>query len=248
MSRSECFVRVARGVRPRPSRSPSPVAPTTNVIALLRRSSTPSTDSSAQIAVAASIASPSAEPSAPPLSRVRSTRAGGMSSALVPRTISRNEIDASSCRAPWPGRAPGRRRAGAATSPRAVVRVGRDPGAQPQREAGVVEALVELTAKPLGREERGIRVHPGQHDDELVAAEAGRRRAFRADCAEHEPDLAQQRVAELVTGAVVDVLEVVAVEHDEAQRPPILLRDRPARASRRSSSPRRLRRPVSASV
>ena len=51
-----------------------------------------------------------------------------------------------------------------------------------------------------------------------------------------------------MAGAVVDVLEVVAVEHDEAQRRPLLLGAAELARRARSSSPRRLSRPVSASV
>ena len=40
---------------------------------------------------------------------------------------------------------------------------------------------------------------------------------------QHHPDFAQKRIAELVTGTVVDVLEVVAIEDDEAQLAAILL-------------------------
>ena len=47
--------------------------------------------------------------------------------------------------------------------------------------------------------------------------------ARRARALQHQAHLAQERVAELVAGPVVDVLEVVAVEDDEAQLAPILL-------------------------
>ena len=40
------------------------------------------------------------------------------------------------------------------------------------------------------------------------------------------PDLAQQRVTELMAGTVVHLFEVVAVQHPEAEREPALLRSR----------------------
>ena len=45
------------------------------------------------------------------------------------------------------------------------------------------------------------------------------------DRSEDLPDLAEQRVAELVAGAIVHLFEVVAVEHPQAERSPCLLRD-----------------------
>ena len=55
-----------------------------------------------------------------------------------------------------------------------VVRVRRDSGAQPEREACLAEAVAELATEPVGRLEGSIRVGAGEHDHELVAAEPGR--------------------------------------------------------------------------
>ena len=83
------------------------VAPTTNAIALLRRSRTPSSDSSDQIAAEASRAPPRTCPS---------TRRPSDSGRSVPEESrrgsspgrSRGMRSPGSCHSPWPGRGPGR--------------------------------------------------------------------------------------------------------------------------------------------
>lgn len=108
--------------------------------------------------------------------------------------------------------------------PRPVEGIGRDPRTDAQGEPGVGETCgkdaPDLPTERLGR----IRTRPGQHDDELVAAEPCRARTFRERGDEDVGDLAEERVAELVPCSIVDLLEVVAVDDEEAQGDSALLR------------------------
>ena len=190
----------------------------------MRRSSTAAVVASLPIALAASITSASAVASAPPprersdAGRPRSSDAARAADDLAERD---HAVLAARLRTVerLVGGAQELGRAGA------VVRVGRDPGAQAQREAGVVEPLAELARAGAPSPRRAASASsPGS----ITTNSSPPMRAAAAPSgqmpAQHEPDLAQERVAELVPGAVVDVLEVVAVEHDEAERLPHLLR------------------------
>ena len=73
---------------------------------------------------------------------------------------------------------------------------------------------------------RGVGARLREHHDELVAAEPSRFRAVRNGLHEHPRDLVQERVAELVPGPVVDLLEVVTVDDEQADRQPPLLCER----------------------
>ena len=99
-----------------------------------------------------------------------------------------------------------------------VERVRRDTRRDPEREACLREPLGEQRSD-LGAERFG-RFGPRtrEHHDELVATETGRLGTFRDRARQDVGDLLQQGVAELVTGPVVDLLEVVAVDHEQAQR------------------------------
>ena len=105
----------------------------------------------------------------------------------------------------------------------AVVRVGRHADTHVQREACLAETVDESQAKLLRLLLRRVCIGVGEEDRELVAAETRDLRVGADDLGEHEPDLAQRRVAELVSGPVVQVLEVVAVHHGDGQRQPSLL-------------------------
>ena len=107
---------------------------------------------------------------------------------------------------------------------RAVERVRRDTRRDLEREAGIGEAVGEQRADLAAQSLGGVRARAREHDDELVATDASGLGVLRQRAHEDVGDLAQQRVAELVPGAVVDLLEVVAVDHEEAQRESSLLR------------------------
>ncbi len=105
----------------------------------------------------------------------------------------------------------------------------------------------DRAAHPLG--ERGGRVLVGarQEHDELLAADPGGDVDAAGLLLEQRAEPHQHPVAQLVAVRVVDVLEVVEVEDDGPSGVP----SRAARAisaCMRSSSPRRLRRPVSGST
>ena len=116
-----------------------------------------------------------------------------------------------------------------------------------EREARIRQALSEntpdLAAERLGH----IGAGAGEHDNELVAAEPRCLGSIREGPTEHIGNLAKEGVSELVPGAVVDLLEVVAIDDQEAERNTLFLRGSKC-LSRRSSKPRRLRIPVSGSV
>ena len=78
----------------------------------------------------------------------------------------------------------------------------------------------DLTAERLGR----IRACSREHHDELVTTETSSVGALGQRTQQDVGDLAQERVTELVPGAVVDLLEVVAVDDEDAQRYALLLR------------------------
>ena len=205
------------------------VAPTTKAIALLSRSSTRSTVGSAQIAADAA----SASVSVGPLRRHSPLDAAGVAAqhygrhrGLAPGDdLAEADNEVLSCGLRAVERLIGRAKQLARA--RAVIGVRRDPGAQPQREPGIGESLVELPAKTSDLR-HALRRRPRRaarttnSSPPRRAAEPPRDSAARNT----RPDLAEQGVAELMAGAVVDVLEVVAVEHDEAQRSPLLLRVR----------------------
>lgn len=99
-----------------------------------------------------------------------------------------------------------------------VERVGGDSCANAQREPRVCEPVRENAAD--SSPQRLCRVGAGsrQHYDEFVASEPSRFSAVGEHLYEDAGDLVQERVAELVTGTVVDLLEVVAVDHEKAYR------------------------------
>ena len=61
----------------------------------------------------------------------------------------------------------------------------------------------------------------GQQDAELLAAEAGRHTARRADLGQHVGDVPDEAIPRQMAAAVVDVPEVVEVEHDDRQVLPV---------------------------
>ena len=78
----------------------------------------------------------------------------------------------------------------------------------------------DLTAERL----RGVHTGSREHDDELVASDTSGLRSVRQRTHEDVRDLAEQGVAELVARAIVDLLEVVAVDDEQAQSEALLLR------------------------
>src|SRR5207245_2454382 len=115
------------------------------------------------------------------------------------------------------------RRSEQAAGPCSVEWVRRDAGAQPKRESGLCEPGGDQVANP-GRESRGsIGTCAQKHDDELVPSETCHLRAGLDRGREDLPHLVEQSVSELVSCTVVDLLEVVAVEDEQAQRDASLL-------------------------
>ncbi len=221
ISRRACFV---ESMTRSPTRRDAEhaVAPTTKTSHLQSREQTPSGVVSASIARAAETTSASAEPS-PRARRRLSVGVPGLRQQIRASDVRerRNPILASVLRrvqrlVGGPEERGGRR---------AVERVGRDAGAHAKGETGVGQAVREHLPQP--RSERGgeVGVRAREHDDELVAAEPRGLGARGQRPHEHAPDLVQERVAELVPGAVVDLLEVVAVDDEHAQWPAQVLRD-----------------------
>ncbi len=97
---------------------------------------------------------------------------------------------------------------------------GRDPEREPRVREPFREPRPDLTAERLGR----IRACSREHHDELVTTETSSFGALGQRTQQDVGDLAQERVTELVPGAVVDLLEVVAVDDEDAQRYALLLR------------------------
>ena len=108
---------------------------------------------------------------------------------------------------------------------RAVERVGGDAAAQTERVARFGQPFGEDAPDARAESLGGFRAGAQQHDDELVAAEAPHLCGIGERSGEHVGDLPEERVTELVSGTVVDVLEVVAVEHEHAERQAPLLSD-----------------------
>ena len=198
------------------------VAPTTKTSHLQRREQTPSGVVSASIASAAETTSASAEPS--PRARRRFSVASPVRDSGSGRATVRERRDSVLARVlrgvqrliGGPQERRGRR---------AVERVRRDSGADAEREARVREPLREHGPEPRAQRGSEVGVRAREHDDELVAAEPRDLGAQGQRAHKYPPDLVEQRVPELVPGAVVDLLEVVAVEDEHAQRLAHLLRD-----------------------
>ncbi len=88
-------------------------------------------------------------------------------------------------------------------------------------DAQPLDLGAQLLGAALGVGEGGL----GQHEHELLAAEAAGH-VFTPEVAEQgRPDLAQERVARVVVEVVVDPLEVVEIEHEHGHGP-----SRPLRA------------------
>ena len=73
-----------------------------------------------------------------------------------------------------------------------------------------------LAAESLGQLHRAVEVGAGQQDGELVAAQPRDQVAGPHAAGEQRGDLSQRLVAAGVAVAVVDLLEVVDVEEDDA--------------------------------
>ena len=109
---------------------------------------------------------------------------------------------------------------------RSVEGIRRDARGDPERKPSVRQTLRKHRPNLRSKRLRRIGARAGEHHDELVSTEAGCLGAFRQRPGQHVRDLLQERIAERMTCAVVDVLEVVAVDDEKAQRhPPILCRD-----------------------
>lgn len=105
-----------------------------------------------------------------------------------------------------------------------VVRVRRHAAAEAEWKAGLVETRPKTIEQGRRCRRRILDVDTREHDDELVPAEpAGISPALDRGL-QHEADLSQQRIAELVTRPIVDLLEIVAVQDDQADRAAALLR------------------------
>ena len=78
----------------------------------------------------------------------------------------------------------------------------------------------QLVEAPCNLLRAGHRRVGAQQDGELVAAQAGDRVAVAQSVRHPAGDLAQQRIAVLVAEGVVDVLELVEVDHQEPDRGP----------------------------
>ena len=139
-------------------------------------------------------------------------------------------------------RAQQRRRLGA------VERVGRDAGGDAQREARVRQTLGEQRADLTAERLRGVRAGSGSMTTNSSPPMPRGLRALRQRTHEDVRDLAEQGVAELVACAVVDLLEVVAVDDEKAQSARRCSCASSSASSSRSSSPRRFRIRVSGSV
>ena len=95
-----------------------------------------------------------------------------------------------------------------------------DAGRDEELGALDVDRLADRRAQPLGHSP-GIERVVGlglQHDDELVAAEAGEQRAVADGAADPLRQHRQQPVADAVAEAVVDRLEVVEVDEQQRHR------------------------------
>ena len=101
-----------------------------------------------------------------------------------------------------------------------VGRVGDDADRDGRARVDAGHALLgDGQADLLGEDPAAGRVGLGQERDELVAAVAGRDVDLADAAADDVRDAAQDLVAGDVPEPVVDRLEVVEVEHDQAERP-----------------------------
>src|SRR6478735_9016143 len=100
-----------------------------------------------------------------------------------------------------------------------MVRVGRDPhaggdGDRVPGEDDVGDRGADLLGGDDGAGDVGVR----QHDGELLAAVAAGEVAVPQHGPQRGADVGQYLITDGVTEAVVDVLEVVQVEHQQARR------------------------------
>jgi len=88
------------------------------------------------------------------------------------------------------------------------------------------DVLLDQGTHPLSHADAAFQVRLRQHDDELLAAVAGKQ-LFLADAAlDAGSQLAEREVAAQVAQLVVDALETIQVEHDQRQRPAVTGRAR----------------------
>ena len=109
---------------------------------------------------------------------------------------------------------------------RLVVAAEGDPDARAriERRGAGLERPADLREQPLRDRDRVVRRHGLRQDDgELVAAEAGCRVSGPHRVLDALADLAQHRVAEVVSPAVVDPLEVVEVDVEQPGRVPLIV-------------------------
>ena len=99
-----------------------------------------------------------------------------------------------------------------------MLGMARDPEADRDRHGRVGERVAHVAAQPLGDREGARRVGARQDHGELLAADARGRVDLAHALAQQRGDLLEDRVADVVAGAVVDLLEVVEVACEHAHR------------------------------
>ena len=98
--------------------------------------------------------------------------------------------------------------------------------AEGERDGLVVEHVGEPAPQPLGDDEGLVLIGLGEHERELLAADPGRHVDAALVVLEQSTDRLERLVAGVMTEQVVEVLEEVAVAHQQAEGAPAALRAR----------------------